>query len=496
MSWESWMKDKMNKRKYKHRDAAIPDALNALRQFTDLKPELDRLVAPDGKQNELVCFRGTIPVRYKGFVYNIPIKIWLLETHPFIPPLVFVTPTSSMVIKPGKHVDNVGRVYLPYLTDWRSPSSDLNGLIQVLCMIFGDDPPVYSRNSQPPSRPPQPRVGQPQTSYYGSQPPPQPQQTPYPVSQPGGGMPMPGAQSGGGYGGPSSLPYPSSGARPPSYTSSSQSPYPTSSAGYQAQTAPYPTSSSSAQPPYPTAANAISTSGYPPYSTSNSQVPVATRAQEAPTQSSFEARSGPERQGSVLDPQVLKASLLSSVEDKLKRRTKEVFAEAKRELDDLQGTNDELKARKQQLEKIMNNLKQEEIVALKNVELLNNKNKEMTDVIDKLEDNAANMKIDEAVVTTAPLYNQILNTFAEENAVEDAIYYLSEALRREVIDLDTFLKTHPIQDYLHYKSYFTCINCQKKTLNTVRSLSRKQFILRAQLKKARNVAGLREMSLH
>ena len=35
---------------------------------------------------------------------------------------------------------------------------------------------------------------------------------------------------------------------------------------------------------------------------------------------------------------------------------------------------------------------------------------------------------------------RILNTYAEENAVEDAIYHLGEALRREVIDLETFLK--------------------------------------------------------
>ena len=35
---------------------------------------------------------------------------------------------------------------------------------------------------------------------------------------------------------------------------------------------------------------------------------------------------------------------------------------------------------------------------------------------------------------------RILNLFAEENAVEDTIYYLSESLRKEAIDLDLFLK--------------------------------------------------------
>ena len=35
---------------------------------------------------------------------------------------------------------------------------------------------------------------------------------------------------------------------------------------------------------------------------------------------------------------------------------------------------------------------------------------------------------------------RLLNAFAEEQATEDAIYYLGEALRKGVIDLDVFLK--------------------------------------------------------
>ena len=35
---------------------------------------------------------------------------------------------------------------------------------------------------------------------------------------------------------------------------------------------------------------------------------------------------------------------------------------------------------------------------------------------------------------------RILHLFAEENAVEDTIYYLSEALRKEAINVDVFLK--------------------------------------------------------
>lgn len=96
--------------------------------------------------------------------------------------------------------------------------------------------------------------------------------------------------------------------------------------------------------------------------------------------------------------------------------------------------------------------------------------------------------VDEAVTTTAPLYKQwvvvllemkcfvfkfkilvlplrLLNAYAEEAATEDAIYYMGEALRNGVIDLEVFLKH-------------------------VRQLSRKQFMLRALMQKCRQTAGL------
>lgn len=64
-----------------------------------------------------------------------------------------------------------------------------------------------------------------------------------------------------------------------------------------------------------------------------------------------------------------------------------------------------------------------------------------------------------------PRYFRLLNCFAEEAATEDAIYYMGEALRQGVIDLDVFLKQ-------------------------VRTLSRKQFMLRATMQKCRQKAGL------
>jgi len=41
-----------------------------------------------------------------------------------------------------------------------------------------------------------------------------------------------------------------------------------------------------------------------------------------------------------------------------------------------------------------------------NISVLEEKNRELTSTLEKLEKDSDNMNIDEAVVTTAPLYNQ------------------------------------------------------------------------------------------
>lgn len=76
----------------------------------------------------------------------------------------------------------------------------------------------------------------------------------------------------------------------------------------------------------------------------------------------------------------------------------------------------------------------------KNIELLRKKDEELSSALEKMENQSENNDIDEVIIPTAPLYKQILNLYAEENAIEDTIFYLGEALRRGVIDLDVFLK--------------------------------------------------------
>ena len=68
----------------------------------------------------MICLSGTIPMPYKGNTYNIPVNIWIHSDYPNQAPIVLVTPTKDMQIKPSKIVDGNGRVYLPYLHEWKA----------------------------------------------------------------------------------------------------------------------------------------------------------------------------------------------------------------------------------------------------------------------------------------------------------------------------------------------------------------------------------------
>lgn len=57
----------------------------------------------------------------------------------------------------------------------------------------------------------------------------------------------------------------------------------------------------------------------------------------------------------------LKASLLSAVEDKMKRRLKETFAQAQAEMDVLYKTQADLLKGKEKLEQMMQNLEKEKV---------------------------------------------------------------------------------------------------------------------------------------
>ncbi|XP_013193527.1 tumor susceptibility gene 101 protein [Amyelois transitella] len=385
--------------KYKHRDYTIREVLNVIQLYKSLVYRLEAFVFNNGSRKDLLHLDGTIPVNYKGACYNIPICIWLMDTHPQNAPLCFVKPTPDMSIKVSIYVDNNGKIYLPYLHEWSQNGSTLLQLIQAMITAFGEIPPVYSK--------------------------PRNESRPYPVSP---FMPLPS----------SGYPYPQ-GTPQPGYPSTT--PYPTASnLPYPGYGAPYPGAVNTNGTPYPPAS---STTPYPPATTYT---------------------PGNDAAGGTITEEHIKASLLSAVEDKLRRRLKEQSQQSQAELETLRRTEQELQQGKTRLEDILARLQRERAELDQNVTILQEKEKELQAAVERLGEQEG-IDVDEAVVTTTPLYSQLLNAFAEEATLEDAIYYMGEALRKEVIDLDTFLKQ-------------------------VRTLARKQFALRALMHKCRQKAQL------
>lgn len=81
----------------------------------------------------------------QGAKYNIPLLIWLPDRYPNQAPLVYVTPTSNMIVKIGhSFVDPSGLVRSPYLGHWM-PNSDLSSTCQEMAMLFGAEPPLYTK---------------------------------------------------------------------------------------------------------------------------------------------------------------------------------------------------------------------------------------------------------------------------------------------------------------------------------------------------------------
>ncbi|XP_076143002.1 tumor susceptibility gene 101 protein-like [Alosa pseudoharengus] len=379
---------KMLAKGYKYRDLTVREINHVITQYKDLKPVMDSYVFNDGSTRELMSLAGTVPVSYRGNTYNIPICVWLLDTYPYNPPICFVRPTSTMMIKTGKHVDANGKVYLPYLHEWKHPQSDLFSLIQVLILVFGEEPPVFSRPTT-------------QTPY-------QPFQTAGPTAA-------------------AYMPGPTASYGPP------RSPNP-SFQGY----------------PYPAA-------GSYPASPGPGHFTPATPS----------ATIGPARDATIGED-TIRASLVSAVSDKLRWRMKEEMDRAQAELDALKKTEEDLKRGHQRLEDMISRIGQEMTDVDRNIDILKQKDDDMKAVLEKMDNQSERGDIDDVIVPTAPLYRQILNLYSEENAIEDTIFYLGEALRRGVIDLEVFLKH-------------------------VRILSRKQFQLRALMQKARKTAGLSEL---
>uniref|UniRef100_A0A2K5JZZ1 UEV domain-containing protein n=1 Tax=Colobus angolensis palliatus TaxID=336983 RepID=A0A2K5JZZ1_COLAP len=94
----------------------------------------------------LLLFEDMFLLSQIGNTYNIPIRFWILDSHPFAPPICFLKPTANMEISVGKHVDAQGRIYLPYLQNWshvRSIWIFYRKILKKLLILNSQDNPLF-----------------------------------------------------------------------------------------------------------------------------------------------------------------------------------------------------------------------------------------------------------------------------------------------------------------------------------------------------------------
>lgn len=213
-------------------------------------------------------------------------------------------------------------------------------------------------------------------------------------------------------------------------------------------------------PPLPNNPYSIGSNGIPS-SSGHNRSPIS---MPMPSPHSKPSNSGPSDNGTITGHHI-RASLLSAVEDRLRSRYKEKVLQIRDEIEVLKRTSEQLNSGRAQLDDLKKRMADELIELIQTKKRMQEMNDQLNEFIIKYDKEEEEIDPDEAYGPTQPLYRQLLDAFAEENAVVDAIYYLCEGLRKGVVTLDVFLKN-------------------------VRELSRRQFMLRALMHACRSKASL------
>jgi len=119
---------------------------------------------------------------------------------------------------------------------------------------------------------------------------------------------------------------------------------------------------------------------------------------------SFQNPSNPSSTGTITEEHI-KASIISAIDDKLRRRVQEKVNQYQAEIETLNRTKQELLEGSAKIDAIIERLEREHIDMQKNISILKDKEQELEKALEDLE-SAEAINPDEAVTTTAPLYRQ------------------------------------------------------------------------------------------
>ncbi|OKL63266.1 hypothetical protein UA08_01686 [Talaromyces atroroseus] len=145
------------KQTYRDPNRTYHDVARALAQYPSFGPRTDVYTSENGTPSLLLHLAGTLPVSFRGAVYNIPIDTWVPTAYPLEAPIVYVSPTPDMLVRSGQHVTLEGRVYHHYLAHWHEAwdRSSIVELFAILREVFAKEPPVKHRppRATPPTQP-------------------------------------------------------------------------------------------------------------------------------------------------------------------------------------------------------------------------------------------------------------------------------------------------------------------------------------------------------
>ncbi|WVQ82547.1 hypothetical protein IAT38_004676 [Cryptococcus sp. DSM 104549] len=181
-------------RPFPSRDLIISEIMSILAERRTLAVKTEAFTFNSGHTALLLLLHGTLPITYRGAIYQIPINIWVPHEYPRAPPLAFVMPTKEMGVRKSREVDPSGRVKEEVVEEWWRgwEKKGIEPLLKHLAGIFSAAPPVYAKppeaaspaqasSSPAAARSPGPAAAQPQAGQPGQpghpgqhQPPPPP----------------------------------------------------------------------------------------------------------------------------------------------------------------------------------------------------------------------------------------------------------------------------------------------------------------------------------
>lgn len=113
----------------------------------------------------------------------------------------------------------------------------------------------------------------------------------------------------------------------------------------------------------------------------------------------------PNQNSGTITEEHIKLSLVSAVVDKLRRLIIEKVNQCQAEIDTLNRTKQELEEGNSKIDNIVGKLQREERELIKNIAILKSKEEDLNKSLETFE-KMDGVEVDEAVVTTAPLYKQ------------------------------------------------------------------------------------------